>query len=509
MAIVQRAASNLNRGLTRLDALETVSKKPPIKRWLLPAVGIGLSASLLYNNYSRATSEVRRKKALTRDILVIGGTALGLLAGIRFAMSATAARLVKLISGWLGRPVNLEHMSLSKKAVQKLKAAGEFAKPHHHDDEIKTATSFGKRVGELFKSRLHQHGVPAFVTLESIALGSILGGGFSGVLADWFNREDLADTAPMKLKEGIFQFLGNITICTAAILGIATIGKAAGRQLVKNKLLRKATEQATVKKMRGLAEAGSGDLRRVPKDAMEKIETVLIQGREAGKEGLEKAADRIESVVRHTFDDRAGRELKDKIRPQLIMGDIGAVRKESHRFLSDRMAEELKPVLSARTVSDLPPAIRQDVKNIAEKRAENIGELAGVVLGLGTGILGGAWVSNQVNEYLTKKLGLPQGHTKVSLFGDSPGIGVGKLGDRGIHWWDAILHIDDWPSVLYLAGIKSLESLIYVLYGISGYLTGTAGTDYSQPERKPVDLSLFKNYAPLKRSIMIEQILAK
>ena len=31
--------------------------------------------------------------------------------------------------------------------------------------------------------------------------------------------------------------------------------------------------------------------------------------------------------------------------------------------------------------------------------------------------------------------------------------GHGKLGERGIHWWDAILHVDDWPSALYLAGV--------------------------------------------------------
>ena len=78
MTIIRSAVSQLNRGLTRLDALETVSKKPPIRRWLVPAAGLGLAGSLLYNNASRATTDTKRKKALTRDLLVLGGTFAGL-----------------------------------------------------------------------------------------------------------------------------------------------------------------------------------------------------------------------------------------------------------------------------------------------------------------------------------------------------------------------------------------------------------------------------------------------
>ena len=91
-------------------------------------------------------------------------------------------------------------------------------------------SSLGRRLAPLFSKTGHDHGVAGFVLLESMAAGSMLGGATMGVVADAINKEDLKETASMKVKEGIFQFVGNVTFCTAAILGVSTLGKMGGQR---------------------------------------------------------------------------------------------------------------------------------------------------------------------------------------------------------------------------------------------------------------------------------------
>jgi hypothetical protein len=118
-----------------------------------------------------------------------------------------------------------------------------------------------------------------------------------------------------------------------------------------------------------------------------------------------------------------------------------------------------------------------------------LGDVFGAVSGVAVGIFGGAVVSNALNSLMSKVFGLSQTHEMTGLFSkvhnhhgqpkDGDGVGAGALGTRGIHWWDAGMHLDDLPTALYMAGMHVIESAIQLLYGISGFLAGNAGTNYT------------------------------
>ena len=134
-------AQQINRQIK--DGTLSHAKKavPPIRRRLVPAVAIGLVGSLIVNNLRRATNEESRYKVLVRDVLVVAGTGMGLLAGIRFSKTVAAGRFMNWFSKVIGRgPIDVhdfEHMGMSKPVLEKLKSRFEASHAKKLEKEAK------------------------------------------------------------------------------------------------------------------------------------------------------------------------------------------------------------------------------------------------------------------------------------------------------------------------------------------------------------------------------------
>lgn len=502
--------TRLNHTLTRIDAWEA-SKKAPVKRIVLPILAVGLSGTAIWSNTRRAVDRQSRRKSLTRDAIILGGVVGGLVGGIAFSKTYYAAQLAKGIAKLTRQHFHPESMALNAKARQKLglpqkeqgiQVHGHACARHDHGhgEASVLKTALGNRIGDLYKTTAHDHGPGGFVTLESIAAGGILGGGLSGVLADHLNHEPVRETAAMKLKEGIFQFVGNITFCTVAILVMGAMAKKLGALLAKNGAIRNWGEQRTFKALKKLAHSKDDDIRRLPASVVDKIEKVLID-----QPDIKKLPAELTHLASHQGVSRQEIAVFGEALARLSSqpGAKKAIRQEATRFFTKQVKAEMQPLTEATSLSQLQnPQLQADLKTLAAQRIEGQAKIAGIVGGVATGVIGGAWLSNRLNEFLTNRFHLASGHKKVQLFGThTSGAMAEHLGERGIHWWDAILHVDDWPSALYLAGVHSLESIIQILYGISGYLTGTAGVDYGSPNLTPVNPQLFENHTPIARRI--------
>ena len=88
--------------------------------------------------------------------------------------------------------------------------------------------------------------------------------------------------------------------------------------------------------------------------------------------------------------------------------------------------------------------------------------------GLSIGIFGGShlanWLGrNYVNPFFDKLQGKPD----ARLTGELP-----TDGKRKIEWSDWILHLDDLPTAMALAGVKIVEPFIPLFFAFSGYRTG-------------------------------------
>jgi len=84
------------------------------------------------------------------------------------------------------------------------------------------------RLATLFESPMHSHMGKALLKLGVLSFVPIFLGGIPfGALADKLNGENLSQTVPMKLKEGIFQWVGNIMFCTLSIWAMAKGSRAA------------------------------------------------------------------------------------------------------------------------------------------------------------------------------------------------------------------------------------------------------------------------------------------
>ncbi len=476
--------ARINHRLARLDAQEGLAHVAPLKRRLAPAIAAGLGATLMLNNYNHAIDEPARRKTLIRDGLVIAGTVAGLLAGWRFAGSEMAHKLASRLGRLLGEKGHV-HEHVEEVAGQVVKTVVHHA--HDHAGELTLRAGLLDRLGNLIKPEMHDHGAEGFIKLTSIAAGAILGGGVSGLAADAINGEDLKKTGSMKIKEGIFQFVGNITFCTAAILFFAKGGQLLGQALAKSGWFQKAARQSVLKTARTMAEKAPGAYELMPTSITNAVET-LLKDKHGPAEVLHKLDELLAHEVPH-LGDAARKSLMASLEAPLAAGKHGEIHDKVRHFVTEGIRQDFARLAQADQLAAGEAApLLHDLDRLGAMKAENQSKLLGVLLGLVTGVVGGAWTSNHVNQFLSDKLGLAKGHSDAKLFssGESKGLGAGTLGDRGIHWWDAILHIDDWPSALYLAGVQSLESIIGILYGISGYLTGTAGTDYTAPKRFPI-----------------------
>ena len=112
-------------------------------------------------------------------------------------------------------------------------------------------------------------------------------------------------------------------------------------------------------------------------------------------------------------------------------------------------------------------------KPIAKKLAEmgTTGKLlktGGIGAGLSLGIFGGGVIANQLGRKVINPLcDKIQGKEPQPLANNDP-----NQGKRKIEFWDAILHLDDVPTAMALAGLEIVEPFIPLFFGFSGYRTG-------------------------------------
>lgn len=502
--------AKLNHRLARVDAGEMVKAAQPLRKYVTAPVGLGIGAIALgYNLYNAHNGEARRK-TLIRDGLVITGIGLA---------SVVASRLVhikhlphkwthKIIKRW-------NHIVDINKLSPKHKLHG-----HHHHGPIKEFTDSihdaTTRIKSLFGSTMHSHGIEGSLNLSILSALPIFAGGVPfGTVADAINGEDWGKTLGIKIKEGLFQFVGNITMCTVAILAFSNGSLALTKRLWKNApKFKQAMIKSTEKRLNKLIKLGKNDLQKVPGQLTQVIEHTLLK---QGKNKTEIYAEIVGNLMPKTY---AGQHhswekslkaiwikdyeprLKAALNSEKI--DKKAVRQVVQEFYSDHLNQDIATVLVKNTDGTLLNP--EMLEKIAESRTYARGEIAGVVPGVAAGVFGGALVSNGLNNVLTNVFNLPESHSVSGFFKphDHPshsnrskksiednalnrkddGWLAGKLGGpRGLHWFDWMLHLDDAPSAFYLMGVEALESVIQVLYGISGFIAGTAGTDYSQPSK--------------------------
>jgi hypothetical protein len=473
--------------IAKIDAGESVTNYSPLRTKVLPIAGLGLGLAAMGYNYQQAADEEARKKVLIRDGLVVAGVAVS---------SIAASYLVN-------------RTSIAKKIAEQVKNAGEklvatFKSKRALADGIKTAAhqhthcthghghhhsafpqKAEKMLGALFQSDKHSHGGEAAVALTLLsAIPIFLGGVPAGALGDWLNKEDWRQTLPMKLKEGTFQFLGNITVCTVAILGFSTLGKKLAQKLWKMEGVRKFTQNKTQQYLQQLAESPKGNLALVPTKLTQDVEHILLEHRGKPTE-IAQALKKYFKGFENDWD----RLYQDKLSPLLNRKtvDRAKVHAEIREFIEPKLRDALKEC----------EAKPQSIETLARLRFNSMADTMGVLAGVFSGVVGGAWISNKVNEAATQVFNWPKGHVTSGLFqhthnhshgakgkeANPDGWLAGKVGERGIHWYDGILHLDDIPSALYIGGMHAVESMIQLLYGISGFLAGTAGINYAQAKK--------------------------
>lgn len=448
--------ARLNHQLTRLDTLEHT--RGPARRWLLPLTALGFTGALLYKNRENAAPNHTQSQTLLRDGLIIGGTLTGLLLGNAFSRSA------------------------GKTLARRLSA--EAAEHAHHAAESITGitTKLGQWLGQRYSLDKHSHAAEGFIALESLALSSILGGGLGGIAADKLNNRDIRKSAPMKLKEGIFQFVGNITICTAAIVAGGALGKRLFAQIAKVGFMERFNTNRLLKQLVKQGQQAEPSLKQLPTRLTAQLEEAILNLKH--HQGNPDAFKAAMAELAHTHLGHEEEAACIRFVEGLDRQNFKGLRDEINRYFLNQIHPEYQAMGKAAELTGLSEDLQADITAVGQHRFQKRGEWLGTILGLGGGVVGGAWTANHFNKWLSKTFNLPEGHADVHLFSPAkPGIGEGKLGDRGLHWWDMMTHIDDVPSALYIGGVHLFEPLIWILYGLSGYLTGTAGSDYAQQNR--------------------------
>jgi len=114
----------------------------------------------------------------------------------------------------------------------------------------------------------------------------------------------------------------------------------------------------------------------------------------------------------------------------------------------------------------------------------------GIGAGLSLGIFGGGVIANKLGTKVINPLcDKIQGKEPQPQSQTDP-----NQGKRKIEFWDAILHLDDVPTALALAGLEIVEPFIPLFFGFSGYRTGIgyrnddatkAGKGNAQPAQAP------------------------
>jgi hypothetical protein len=91
----------------------------------------------------------------------------------------------------------------------------------------------------------------------------------------------------------------------------------------------------------------------------------------------------------------------------------------------------------------------------------------GIGAGLSLGIVGGGAIANKLGTHVVNPL-----CDKIRGIPPQPNAQGGNQGKRKIEFWDLILHLDDVPTALALAGMEIVEPFIPLFFAFSGYRTG-------------------------------------
>jgi hypothetical protein len=91
----------------------------------------------------------------------------------------------------------------------------------------------------------------------------------------------------------------------------------------------------------------------------------------------------------------------------------------------------------------------------------------GIGAGLSLGIFGGGAIANKLGTKVINPL-----CDKLQGKEPQPETADPNHGKRKIEFWDAILHLDDVPTAMALAGMEIVEPFIPLFFGFSGYRTG-------------------------------------
>ncbi|WP_373533404.1 hypothetical protein [Vampirovibrio sp.] len=468
---ISQTKNRILHGIAQIDARESILRQAPLRRIGLPLMGTGLGLAVSVFDYQQAPDTQSKRKVLVRDGLVLGGIA---------TSSILASYLVNRTqtSKWMLHQIEdgLKYLF------------GRFKKFQPGSSHVHGADEYfpGKpldRLKLLFKADLHDHGLQGALDLSLLsAIPIFLGGIPAGLIADKLNGESLGKTGPVKIKEGLFQFLGNITVCTIAILGFSKLGKATVSKLWQLPKLQSQMIQNTRNGLLEMAKRPKDDLALIPTQLTGDIERIFHEHKAYPKNLLNALNLHLSQItVRKGM---KWHEYNEGLQRLIQQGPFN--KKAIHQYVRGVFGPAFKE--HAQDVVHQPEALRE----LAQLKFESRGETLGVIGGLIAGVVGGAWVSNGINAGLSKLFHWPTTHESPGLFqrqtNQSSATGSeqnkgwlsGTVGERGIHWYDGILHLDDVPSALYLGGVRAVESMIQVLYGISGFLAGTAGTNYSQ-----------------------------
>ena len=533
----------LNHTLARVDAREAVPGVQPLKRWVMPLMAAGLGGAQITYDALNTKDPTIRTQRLQRDVLAITGSLVGLV-GARKLLN----QMFSSGGGHLHIP-GLAHRH-STLWIERL-----FPKKAPKPNSTPQPSAAEKRVLSLFKSPKCDHGWQGGTELQTLALGGVGGGMLGGWFSDWFSaKRQQTDKRALhndvgegyarhnfshKLREFNFQYFGNISMCTLAILVFGSLGHRVGQRAVYP-VMQGWANRATEKRLMQMLAAEKGDIRLMPTQATEHLEALFQLGRqpktlqktvlehltikiENRERDIRQLRDSVQGVVTETtqqaiakkeaemsaltqqsqrfshvnLQEQAGREtlLKallqsyadagplanlDKaektalIQQTLKHVDAGLL-KQAHTLWRKAIGDTLRTDIQ--TVLKSEPQKTKRLADLAQERIAMIAERVGIAGGVLAGVVGGAAFSNGLNGWLEQRFNLPTFQPTLGLFRHQHTHGwlQGNVGERGIRKEDALLHLDDVPSALYIAGVHAVEAFIALLYGMSGLLAGTAG----------------------------------
>lgn len=143
------------------------------------------------------------------------------------------------------------------------------------------------------------------------------------------------------------------------------------------------------------------------------------------------------------------------------------------------------------------PVINKGLKKLGPTGAR-VGKFGIIGAGLSVGILGGGKIANVLGEKVVNPF-------FDKLQGKAPSVML-KPEKRRVEFADAILHLDDLPTALALAGMEIMEPFIPLFFAFSGYRTGIGyrnDESAKQPNNKAKqDFGKLPGMAPIAKNMV-------